>query len=94
MTLPPLSHHTPTPQVSNHGYNFESNGHNRLTDRDNIMRDMCSASSPETYGLLRRWGIRYVLGEYKRCGADSTLDGQLVKKYERGRYSVWQVQGY
>ena len=80
--------------MSNHGYNFVTNGHNRLTDRDTIMRDMCAESNQEVYVLLRRWGIRYVLGEYKRCGRDLTIDGRLKKVFERGRYSVWEVLGY
>ena len=99
---PPLPPPPPSPTLRRpsaaalQGYNFESadKSHNRLTDRDTIMRDMCKESDQEVYNLLRYWGVKYVLGEYKRCGRDVTIDGRLTKQFERGRYSVWRVEGY
>ncbi len=64
---------------------------------DNALKD----SDPHAYDLLRKWGVRYVLGEYIRKhprgpGADPQLylDGKLRRVHQEGRYECFEVLGY
>ena len=43
-----------------HGYNY----HERDKDRNYAMENALKDSDPAAYNSLRRWGVRYVLGEY------------------------------
>ncbi|RYE83851.1 MAG: hypothetical protein EOO65_03250 [Methanosarcinales archaeon] len=42
-----------------HGYNY----HERHRDREAIMANALKDSDQHAYNLMRRWGVRYVLGE-------------------------------
>lgn len=62
---------------------------------DNAMKD----SDPGAYNALRRWGVRYVVGEnmahHGGAGArELYLDNQLKRVYTRGRFEVLEVLGY
>lgn len=43
-----------------HGYNY----YERDRDRNGMLENALKDSDPHAYGLLRRWGVRYVLGEW------------------------------
>lgn len=83
--------------VSNHGYNANE----RLGDRDYAMDNACKDSDPHAYALMRKWGVRYVLGEWikkhdRQTGhnPDVFLDGQLKRVFSSGRYELFQVMGF
>jgi hypothetical protein len=83
--------------VSNHGYNADE----RLGDRDYVLDHVYSQSDARASGILRKWGIRYVLVEHGRepeapAGAQPGvfLDGGVVRVHTAGRYDLLQVQGY
>lgn len=60
------------------------------------MDNAVKTSDPQTYALLRKWGIRYILGEHikKFASGNLFLDGKLKRVYTRGRYEVFEVLGY
>lgn len=90
--------------VSNHGYNAGP----RLQDRDYVMDNLLKDSDGHAYNLLRRWGVRYVVGEYMRRhgraplgsrGANGNdenlyLDGKVRRIYNIGRFDVFEVLDY
>ena len=43
-----------------HGYNY----HERDRDRTYVLENALKDSDAQAYNLLRRWGVRYVLGEH------------------------------
>ena len=43
-----------------HGYNY----HERDRDRGYVLENALKDSDSQAYNLLRRWGVRYVLGEH------------------------------
>jgi hypothetical protein len=43
-----------------HGYNY----YERDRDRNHVLANMLKDSDSETYNVLRRWGVRYVVGEW------------------------------
>ena len=80
--------------VSNHGYNANE----RLGDRDYVL-DNVRDSDPHALALLRKWGVRYVLGEHLRrhehadaaADPDLYLDGKLRRVHRSGRYELFEV---
>jgi hypothetical protein len=81
--------------VSNHGYNANE----RLGDRDYAMDNALKDSDEHAYFLMRKWGVRYVLGEHIRHHANAPnkpdanlfLDGKLRRVATYGRYELMQV---
>jgi hypothetical protein len=81
--------------VSNHGYNANE----RLGDRDYVLENCLKDSDENAYFLMRKWGVRYVLGEHLRTHANVNedndpnlyLDGKLQRKVTYGRYDLLQV---
>ena len=81
--------------VSNHGYNANE----RLGDRDYVLDNCLKDSDENAYFLMRKWGVRYVLGEHLRThpntnadnDPDLYLDGKLQRKITYGRYDLLQV---
>ncbi len=43
-----------------HGYNYYERDRDRAAMLENALKD----SDPHAYGIMRRWGVRYVLGEW------------------------------
>ncbi len=43
-----------------HGYNYYDRDRDRKYMVDNALKD----SDPEAYNAMRRWGVRYILGEH------------------------------
>lgn len=83
--------------VSNHGYNANE----RLGDRDYVLKNALKDSDEHAHFLLRRWGVRYVVGDNmprhpRKAGADPDLylDGKLKRVFQSGHYELFQVQGY
>lgn len=84
--------------VSNHGYNADE----RLGDRDFVMENALMDSNTQAYALLRKWGVKYVLGENMRIHSrnnpsldeNTYLDGNLVRVHRAGRYELLEVKGY
>jgi hypothetical protein len=85
--------------VSNHGYNAGP----RLQDRDYAMANLLKDEDSHAYNILRRWGVRYVVGEWlpkhpRGAGsgqdADLYLDRQVRRIYRAGRFEVFEVLGY
>lgn len=83
-----------------HGYDY----HERHRDREHILSNLLKDSDSHVYGLLRRWGVRYVLAENPRefprdtskegFDPDLYLDNQLKRMKQVGRYHLFEVLGY
>jgi hypothetical protein len=82
--------------VSNHGYNANE----RLGDRDYVLDNALKGSDPRAVELLRKWGVKYVLGEGMRRHARTPeeardpalfLDGNLRHAHTDGRYELYEV---
>ena len=74
-----------------HGYNY----HERDRDRTYVLENALKDSDPQAYNLLRRWGVRYVLGEHLatharpsrqawEAAAEKAAAGELVPGGENG----------
>eukprot|EP01138_Halocafeteria_seosinensis_P008549 gb/GECG01008738.1/.p1 GENE.gb/GECG01008738.1/~~gb/GECG01008738.1/.p1 ORF type:complete len:849 (+),score=62.00 gb/GECG01008738.1/:1-2547(+) len=83
-----------------HGYDY----HERHRDREFILSNLLKESDGQVYGLLRRWGVRYVLAEHPRefprdeskedFDPDLYLDNQLKRIKQVGRFHLFEVLGY
>lgn len=86
--------------VSSHGYDY----HERHRDRETIMQNILKDSDRNTYSLLRKWGVRYVLAENPRSHPPSStirkvrenlfLDRKVKRLHTAGRYQLFEVTGY
>ena len=83
-----------------HGYNF----HERNVDRNHILHNLLKDDDETTYQLLRKWGVRYVVGEnlpqYPRdtnqpkFHKDFYLNRRLKRIYSNHKYDLFIVLGY
>ena len=56
-----------------HGYNY----YERDRDRNYIMANALKDSDADAYNLLRRWGVRYIVGEW-------------IPRHSRPRQQEWE----
>ena len=83
-----------------HGYDYYERDRDRRTILDHMLKD----SDQNCVNLMRRWGVRYVLGENayhwpRQTDAadfdeDVYLDGNLKRVFKSGRFELFEVLGY
>jgi hypothetical protein len=72
----------------------------RDKDRNYVLENGLKESDVNAYNTMRRWGVRFVLGENMQRHARSNeqsdfyLDGQLKRVFTQGRFDILEVQGY
>lgn len=79
-----------------HGYDYGE----RHNDRNFIMERVTDLQDRAAYDKMRRWGVRYVLGENKAThegsgdGKDMFGDGNVKRIFMNDRWQVFEVLGY
>lgn len=87
--------------VESHGYSYAE----RQNDREYMLKNALKESDARAYNLMRRWGVRYVLGEnlpsyprpmqqeYERAHAAHVLDPSVpVPEYDPDLYLDGQLR--